>query len=333
MRAHATVAQKPARPVGWGWHRVALVIVVCVLLAGTGLAGTARYMTTFWLYRGFPAPRLPHSVVVHSRHGTHKVRVTPPSVQTISVTSPALGGRKDAVEVVLPPGYTSQSPRRYPVMYLLHGFPGYPSNFLAVGDIESTEATLLAKGQIQPMILVMPTGTFSFFADEEWANHVEPGNNWETFVARDLVNAIDARYRTVGSGSGRGIGGLSEGGYAALNIGIHHPGEFGLLESWSGYMTADDPAIFGHDVTLMRYNSPADQVVPVAAQLIAARTYIWFYCGASDELTKQNADFDAELTRLGVAHSFFERPGTHNWRLWRELMPQALITASEHLHG
>jgi len=333
MRAHTTVAQKPARPVGSRWLRAALVIVVCVVLAGTGLAGAARYMSTFWLYRGFPAPRLPHSVVVHSRRGTHKVRVVPPTVQTISVTSPALGGRKDAVDVVLPPGYTSQSRRRYPVMYLLHGFPGYPSNFLTVGDIANTEATLLAKGLMRPVILVMPAGTFSFFADEEWANNVEPGNNWETFVARDLVNAIDARYRTVRSGSGRGIGGLSEGGYGALNIGIHHPGEFGLLESWSGYMMADDPELFGHDLALMRYYSPADQVVPAAARLIAARTYIWFYCGASDELAGQNVDFNAELTQLHIAHLFFERPGTHNWRLWRELMGQALITASEHLHG
>jgi enterochelin esterase-like enzyme len=72
----------------------------------------------------------------------------------------------------------------------------------------------------------------------------------------------------------------------------------------------------------------------VAPQLAAAGTYIWFYCGKSDELAGQNQAFDAELTSLGLAHDFFERPGTHNWALWRALMPQALITASEHLrHG
>jgi S-formylglutathione hydrolase FrmB len=69
---------------------------------------------------------------------------------------------------------------------------------------------------------------------------VSPGNGWETFVTRDLVRAIDARYRTIPDGTARGLAGLSEGGYGALNIGLHHPGEFDLLESWSGYMIADN---------------------------------------------------------------------------------------------
>jgi S-formylglutathione hydrolase FrmB len=121
---------------------------------------------------------------------------------------------------------------------------------------------------MQPVILVMPSGTRSYFADEEWANGVISGNQWETFVARDLVHAIDARYRTIRSGSARGLAGYSEGGYGALNIGLHHSGKFGLLESWSGYMQADDiPAIFGHDPAVLRYNSPADQVA-VAAPLL-----------------------------------------------------------------
>ena len=66
----------------------------------------------------------------------------------------------------------------------------------------------------------------------------------------------------------------------------------------------------------------------------ARHDYIWFYSGARDSLSAQNTAFAAELTRLGVAHRFFEAPGKHNWRLWRALMPQALITASDHLsHG
>ena len=69
---------------------------------------------------------------------------------------------------------------------------------------------------------------------------------WETFVARDLVETIDARYRTIRSPAGRAIGGLSEGGYGAINIGLHHPREFKVIESWSGYAEAADiSSIFG----------------------------------------------------------------------------------------
>jgi len=299
-----------------------LLIVACLAVVVPGAIGAVRYGVTFWLYRGFPAPAAPPSVI-------------PATVQTIVVTSPALGGYPDKVVVVLPPGYASQPTRRYPVLYLLHGVPGAPSNFITIGDVATDEATLVAEGRMQPLILVMPTGGRSFLADNEWADGVRPGNGWETFVARDLVRAIDARYRTIAAGPSRGLGGLSEGGYGALNIGLHHPGEFGLLESWSGYMIADNnPAIFDHSEALLRYNSPADQVRVVAPELAVAGTYIWFYCGKSDELAGQNRAFDAELTSLGLAQDFFEQPGPHNWALWRRLMPQALITASEHLrHG
>jgi len=317
-----------------GRRRLALVALILACLAVTvpGTIGAVRYAVTFWLYRGFPAPTAPRSVVAGNGG---KVTVVPVTEQTIEVTSPALGGYRDKVIVVLPPGYASHPRQRYPVLYLLHGVPGMPSNFLTVGGAGSAEATLVAEGKMRPLILVMPSGSRSFFSDEEWANGVRPGNDWETFVARDLVRAIDARYRTIAAGKGRGLGGLSEGGYGALNIGLHHPGEFGLLESWSGYMIADNiPAIFDHSSALVAYNSPAVQIRTVAPQLAAAGTYIWFYCGKSDELAGQNRAFDAELTSFGLAHHFFQIPGTHDWALWRAQMPQALITASQELsHG
>lgn len=314
---------------------MALAGIAVAALAVLGTAGAVHYVSNFWLYRGFPPPRTPHSITVRSHGHLRQIAVTPPVLQSIAVRSPALGGYADPVQVVLPPGYASHPAQRYPVLYLLHGFPGLPIQFLNVGQVSSLEATLVAAGRMKPVILVMPTGTRSLLADEEWANGISPGNAWETFVARDLVRAIDARYRTIPTGAGRAIAGLSEGGYGALNIGLHHPGEFRLLESWSGYTRADHlPAIFGHRAALLAYNSPASWVTTVAPQLRAQHAFIWFYSGAQDSLSAQNAAFASELTRLGVAHRFFEAPGKHNWRLWRGLMPQALIIASDHLrHG
>jgi enterochelin esterase-like enzyme len=324
----------PSGPGGFPVRRLAVLLigVAFTALAVAGMWGIARYISTFWLYRGFPPPSAPQSVTVSGPAGRTRVPVVLPVVQSITVTSPALGGYADPVYVVLPPGYASHPGQRYPVLYLLHGVPGQPVQFLNIGQVATTEATLVAAGRMKPMILVMPTGTRSLLTDEEWANGIHPGNGWETFVARDLVSAIDTRYRTIPGARGRGIAGLSEGGYGALNIGLHHPGEFGVLESWSGYMVASNiPAIFGYSPQLLAYNSPAKWISAVLPQVRANGTYIWFYSGASDTLTAQNRAFAAELTALGVPHHFFEARGRHNWGLWRGLMPQSLITASEHL--
>ena len=335
--APAAPARGPARP--GRLRRPALVLLAAIFAAlmVAGALGAVRYVSTFWLYRGFPPPSVPHSVAVRGPGGPRQVPVIAPVVQNITVPSPALGGYADPVTVVLPPGYASHPGQRYPVLYLLHGFPGLPAQYLNVGQVTAAEATLVAAGRMKPVILVLPTGTRSSLGlgNTEWANGIRSGNGWETFVAHDLVKAIDARYRTIASGAARGIGGLSAGGYGALNIGLHHPGRFGLLESWSGYVRADRiPAIFGRSTSVLTYNSPSKWIGTVAPQVRADHTYIWFYNGAQDSLGPQNHAFATRLATLGVAHHYFRAPGRHNWQVWRELMPQALITASDHLnHG
>jgi enterochelin esterase-like enzyme len=315
------------------WPAAVAVVLVVAALTVVGVAGLSRYVSGFWLYRGFAPPATPHSVVVKTASGTRRVAVAMPSVQSFSVASRALSGYLDQVQVVLPPGYSAHPHLRYPVLYLLHGFPGVPSGFVNIGRVVSIEATLVAEGRMKPLILVMPSGTRSFLADTEWANGIGRGNAWDTFVARDLVHAIDARYRTIAVGAARGIGGLSEGGYGALNIGLHHPGEFSLLESWSGYMTAFRlRPVFGTGTSMLGYNSPAAWIRSVSAQVHANHTYIWFYSGRSDPLAAQNRAFAAELGSLGIAHHFYTMPGRHTWGLWRSQMALALITASEHLH-
>jgi enterochelin esterase-like enzyme len=185
------------------------------------------------------------------------------------------------------------------------------------------------------MILVMPSGSTGTFTDKEWANGIGLNNGWETYVARDVVHAIDARYRTIPRGNDRAIGGLSEGGYGALNIGMHHPHEFKVIQSWSGYQRADKlPAIFGFDPNRLAFNSPLLEVQKRATALRRAHTFIWFYSGREDRLRSQNAEFAAILKSARVPHRFFLVRGGHNWALWRGNAGLAMLDASRHLaHG
>jgi enterochelin esterase-like enzyme len=118
---------------------------------------------------------------------------------------------------------------------------------------------------------------------------VRADSGWETFLARDVVRAIDARYRTIRSGSARALGGLSEGGYGSLNVGLHHPGEFRVLESWSGYERADKIlSIFGRGKKRLAYNSPRSYVSDVASRLRRGGTDVWFYSSPGTLGTRQS---------------------------------------------
>jgi enterochelin esterase-like enzyme len=298
----------------------------CLLVGaflGVGFIGVDHYGRNYWLYRGFPPPHDPAYV---KQKGT---------VQHIQVASPALGGRNQDVYVYLPPGYASHPKRRYPVLYLLHGFPGRPLAFVLTVRMGVIEDELVAKRAAQPLILVMPFGSTGTFTDKEWANGVTPDEAWSTFVSRDVVNAIDARYRTIASPEARAIGGLSEGGYGAINIAVQNPGEFRVVESWSGYMRAPhDHSIFGRDLQAVASNSPLDSIAAVAPDLRRARTYIWFYSGTTDPLHRQNRAFAAELARLHLPHAYYEYRGGHNWALWRGNAWRSYLVAARRLaHG
>jgi enterochelin esterase-like enzyme len=303
-----------------GFGRVTATAGLVAVFVAVGAVGLYRYARGFWLYRGFPPPQDP--AFVTSRGTTER----------LYVGSAALGGRRQPVDVYLPPGYDSSPHRRYAVFYLLHGFPGRPGAFLQTVRMGVVEDVLVAKHLIRPALLVMPFGSTGTFTDKEWVDGVRPHEGWATFVSRDLVHAIDARFRTIRSGDGRAIGGLSEGGYGAIDIALHHPGEFRVVESWSGYERADPiRSIFGQDRRLHAADTPLLQLKARAAALRAGRTYFWFYSGSDDRLLGQNKQFAAALERLHISHRFLVRRGGHNWALWRGNAAAALLAAARHL--
>jgi S-formylglutathione hydrolase FrmB len=272
-----------------------------------GLLGARAYVDNFLLYRGFAPPQ--EAAFVKQ----------PGTLEKVFVRSPALGGRSQETYVYLPSGYSSDPRRRYPVLYLLHGFPGRPLAFITTVRLGVLEDALTARHRARPLILVMPFGSTGTYSDKEWANGAAPGNGWGTFVTRDLVRYVDAHYRTARTRAARGIAGLSEGGYGAINLALQHPHEFSLVESWSGYEKPDPlRSIFGSKLQLLSRNDPSLLLPRVAPTLRRLGTYFWFYSGTEDRFRAQNRTFARALTKLHVRNHFFASFGGHNWALWRK---------------
>jgi enterochelin esterase-like enzyme len=303
------------------WARAAVLATAAFLAVG-GI-GLYRYVENYWLYRGF-AP--PHDAAFVKVQGT---------ASRFYLASPALGGRRQPVDVYLPPGYATHPHRRYPVFYLLHGVPGRPGAFLATVRMGVVEDELVALHRARAAILVMPFGSTGSFTDKEWANGVGKGNGWETFVARDLVRAVDHRYRTIAEPSARAIGGLSEGGYGAINIALHHPREFKVVESWSGYELADPiRSIFGTSNALLAKNSPTETIYRAAPILRKRGVRFWFYTGTEDRRFRaENQHFANQLAALHVRHRFFVVRGGHNWAIWRGNAARAYLAFSRGLRA
>ena len=160
--------------------------------------------------------------------------------------------------IYLPPSYDQAPDRSYPVLYLLHGDGGRINDWVAIG-LQPKMDRAIANGMAE-MIVVMPDGSGRFGDETDWANRADGSDPIEDQVL-ELVNFVDQTYRTLTDRSDRFIGGLSSGGFGALNISLHRPDRFSVAMSFSGFIAADDPeadpGVFGDDPTYVAQNSPA----------------------------------------------------------------------------
>ena len=157
------------------------------------------------------------------------------------VTSAALKGNllgdpdQQRVAVYLPPSYAGTPGRRYPTLYLLHGFFGpieiWTRNGYQGMSLQPMMDQLIHTGVSRETIVVVPNGRNAYFGSF-YTNSTTIGG-WEDFIVRDLVAYVDAKYRTLARPESRGIAGHSMGGYGSVILAMKHPDVFGAMYALS----------------------------------------------------------------------------------------------------
>lgn len=156
----------------------------------------------------------------------------PVTIERIKVHSPAIAGNLEGespdrdVLVVLPPSYSKEPHRRYPVVYALHGYSIGPEQWIKEIHVPQTIEGAFARGS-REMIVVLPDAK-TVHNGSMYSSSTATGD-FENFVAHDLVDYIDAHYRTIADRRSRGLVGHSMGGYGATRIGMKHADRFGAL--------------------------------------------------------------------------------------------------------
>ncbi len=248
-----------------------------------------------------------------------------------------LMARSIPYRVLLPEGYedAAQKDRKYPVAYLLHGLTGNYKNW--------TDFTKLAKSRFgREFIIVMPDGENGWYSDSVST----PNGKYESYIIKELIPGVEAKYRARTDRNGRVIAGLSMGGYGAMKFGIKYPEMFVVAGSFSGALDAAkyDPstmagfriaadtirAAFGEmDNESRKANDIFGLVKRMDTEAKKKLPFLYLDCGTEDFLLKQNQDFAKQLLESKIPHEFRQLPGVHDFRFWNTQVEQFMFLAEE----
>jgi enterochelin esterase-like enzyme len=211
-------------------------------------------------------------------------------------------------EVILPPDYSTSS-RSYPVLYLLHGYGGWSHSWVEL-SIHQTADYLWAEQKLDRFIIVLPEGENSYFL-----NHAYGGTRWADYIAEDVVQEIDASYRTLADARHRAIGGLSMGADGALQIAMHNPDVFSIVGAHSPTtrLTYDQAPGFYGDEEYWEQNNP---IWLINNTDDAAGLKIWVDIGKDDEWYPSGSALDEALTENGYAYQYHQYVGGHSAEYW-----------------
>ena len=198
--------------------------------------------------------------------------------------------------VYLPPSFDPLA--RYPVVYLLHGLPGSPSEYIDGTQLTQFADEAVMSGAVRPFIAVIPAAGADARYNGEWAGP------WEDDLVTRVVPWVDAHLPTEATAAGRVIAGLSAGGYGAANIGLRNLAMFGAVESWSGYFTPlHDGPFKDASRTVLAAHDPTQLVRSELQALTRAKTRFFLSTGPAHSHWAPPADtieYGSELRAAGV---------------------------------
>lgn len=198
--------------------------------------------------------------------------------------------------VYTPPGYERDQSKRYPVLYLQHGWGEDETAWSNQGHANLIMDNLIAEGKTKPFILVMTYGMTNEIRFGGLRNFkIEP---FETVLVNELIPYVDAHFRTLSDRPNRAMAGLSMGGMETKTITLHNLDKFSHIGLFSGgVITPED---------VENTEGFRDKVKVVFCS-----------CGSRENPSRIKANHEA-LNRAGIANIAYVSPDTaHEFLTWR----------------
>ena len=237
---------------------------------------------------------------------------------------------KREYNIYLPKSYSTDTIRKYPILYLLHGLDDTNKGWTERGHVKDVMDQLVASEEVCEMIIVTPNAGGNINKGS-WNGYFDmPGWRYETFFFSEFLPYIEKSYRIIGDKRHRAIAGLSMGGGGATAYGQNHSNMFGIVYAMSALMTSPEikktekdsikkrillyKSVYENDC--IRYVEESDDMRK--NELCSIK---WFIdCGDDDFLFDSNIKFVQAMNRAKIPLELRVRDGGHTWEYWHSAL-------------
>ncbi|MBP7317660.1 MAG: esterase family protein [Flavobacterium sp.] len=249
-------------------------------------------------------------------------------VDTIQVFSPSMN--KNIKTCVIVPDNYKKSKKKFPVVYLLHGYSGNYATW--VKSFKEVSQQVDRYG----FIAIGVDGNYSSWY---FNSPIDPTFKYETYIIDELVPFIDKKYKTIASREGRAISGLSMGGHGALYLSLKHQDVFGAAGSMSGGV---DIRPFSEKWNIKKRlgaindfpdNWEKNTVVNLIELNQNNNLKLIIDCGVDDFFIDVNRELHQKMLALKIDHDYIERPGKHNIDYWENSLKFQLLFFYNFFHS
>lgn len=240
-------------------------------------------------------------------------------VDTVTIYSKTM---QKAIKCVVIEPRKVKGVKSWPVVYLLHGYSGDFSNWI------TKVPALQQYADEYKIMIVCPDGHYSSWYFD---SPVDSAMRYETYIAKEVPEYIDAHYPTIKDRKARAITGLSMGGHGGLFLGFRHANEFGGCGSMSGGVDLNasrnkfDIIKRIGDTLSHADNWKQYSVVNVIEKYPKDSLAIIIDCGTEDFFYDINHLLHEKMLRLKIPHDYIERPGKHDWNYWANAVKFQLL--------
>lgn len=200
--------------------------------------------------------------------------------------------------VYTPAEYDTAPGKQYPVFYLVSGTTDTEETWYKAGRANTILDNLIACGQAEPMIVVMPYGYMN--NGTPGPSTMEAADMYSVF-ARELTECImpyvEKHYRTINDRDHRAIAGFSRGGGQSMFTALKHSDKFGWLGSYSAYLTSQ----------------VIEKYFPNLKETANSLHKLWFCVGKDDFLYKDVVSNQQYFDEKGIRYQQVTCEGSHTW--------------------